>query len=463
MTRPRLQNADAVEEGPSPTHEFDLFVVYASADDAFVREDLIPALELPSQRVLLVEELPIGGMKVAEINRGVSRSRYTVVVLSPAYRNERWAVFGEQLASYLSVNDVRLIPLRLIKCELPLDLEARVSLDFTDKDRWEWETARLRSLLHAPDVQAKRPSFPSSRRAARRRWALGALCGAAVVASLAVTWNLLWPPHAGPPPPPTGMVRIPAATIRPGVFAADSRPQECSILTASEDCAVLTNPERVEKIHVEEFDLDRFEITNGDFAAWLNANVHLWMLMPYHIVTTRTEPGIPLIRTEKCGDRLTIALENRAVATAEAVRWPVVCVSWYGANEYCRAQGKRLPLETEWELAAKGAEGRPFPWGAALPRQDGVAFELLGAATHPREVGASLQDATPEGVHDLGGNVAEWVEDRRGSPSERTLRGGSFHSSGPCHLLGSGCTRIAAEKNQKDIGFRCARSVIDRH
>jgi formylglycine-generating enzyme required for sulfatase activity len=68
---------------------------------------------------------------------------------------------------------------------------------------------------------------------------------------------------------------------------------------------------------------------------------------------------------------------------------------------------------------------------------------------------------SPEGVHDLGGNAAEWVEDRRGNPREKTLRGGGFGSIGPCHLLGSGCSHIAADKYQKDIGFRCARSVID--
>jgi formylglycine-generating enzyme required for sulfatase activity len=250
------------------------------------------------------------------------------------------------------------------------------------------------------------------------------------------------------------------------VFAADSRPQECRALTANEDCAVLEHPENVEKTHVASFDLDRREVTNEAFAAWLNANIDLWKLAPYGIVTTRHEPVIPLLRTEKCGDGLTITPENRAHVTAEAARWPVVCVSWYGANEYCRAHGKRLPLDVEWELAAKGTEGRPFPWGDDLPRQDGVAFELRsGTAGHPRPVGDAPQDVSPEGVHDLGGNAAEWVEDRRGNPSEqshKTLRGGSFASIGPCYLLGSGCSHIPADKYQKDIGFRCARSVIDR-
>jgi formylglycine-generating enzyme required for sulfatase activity len=182
----------------------------------------------------------------------------------------------------------------------------------------------------------------------------------------------------------------------------------------------------------------------------------------YGMVTTRGDPTIPLLRAEKCGDGLTITPDNRAQVTAEAAHWPVLCVSWYGANEYCRAHGKRLPLETEWELAAKGTEGRPFPWGYDLPRQDGVSFDRRGTASvHPRDVGTSLQDVSPEGVYDLGGNAAEWVEDRHGNPSKKTLRGGGFGSLGPCPLLSSGCRHIPPDKYQLDIGFRCARSVIE--
>jgi len=459
------QVADYVEpvvQTPA-TPELDLFVVHAPADAAFVRAYLLPALDLPSSRVLLVDELPLGGLVVSEIDRAVSRSRYTIAVLSPAYLEDRWADFGAEIATHLSLKDARVIPLRLVDCELPVRLEARIALDFTDKGRWEWETARLRDLLCSPGLIAPPIPYPYPHKRERRRWMLGLLAGVAVGASLVLACVLLWPKHSAIPPPPNDMARFSAASIRPGVFAANSRPQACRALTTSEDCAVLEHPESVGEIHVPPFDLDRLEVTNGEFAAWLNANVDLWQLTPYGIVTTRRDPVIPLLRTEKCGDGLTITSENRAHVTAETARWPVVCVSWYGANEYCRAHGKRLPLDAEWELAAKGTEGRPFPWGTDLPRQDGVAFELLsGAAVHPRVVGDSPQDVSPEGVHDLGGNAAEWVADRSGNPSEKLLRGGSFASIGPCHLLGSGCRHIAADKYQKDIGFRCARSVIDR-
>lgn len=92
---------DAVVESTLPqpaTYAFDLFVIYATDDTEFVRGYLLPALNLPAQRVLLVDELPLGAVIASEIDRGVSTSRFTLVVLSPAYLKDRWAVFGERLA-----------------------------------------------------------------------------------------------------------------------------------------------------------------------------------------------------------------------------------------------------------------------------------------------------------------------------------------------------------------------------
>jgi formylglycine-generating enzyme required for sulfatase activity len=446
--------------------ELDLFIVHAEADADFVREHLLPALELPRDRVLLVDELPLGGLVLAEIDHGVSRSRYTVAVLSPAYLEDRWADFGVELASHVSRRDARVIPLRLADCELPVRLDARVALDFRDRDRWAWETARLRELLRGPLPEAVSAPYPASRRRARRRWISGLLTGIAVGGLLGLVISLLWPgkrTQALPPPWPD-MVRIPAMSIRLGGGGAAARPAVCRGIAAHEGCPVVDRPEAVRPTPVAAFDLDRREVTNGEYASWLNAHVDLWQLTPYGIVATRGAPGIPLVRTEKCGGGLMITPEHRAQATAGSVRWPVVCVTWSGAAEYCRSLGKRLPLDSEWEAAARGAEGRPFPWGTELPRSDTVAFGLRDAAeVHPRDVGSSRQDVSPEGVHDLGGNVSEWVEDDYGDAHLKTLRGGSFGGRSACDLLGLRCARLDKDGLfQLDAGFRCARSVIDR-
>jgi formylglycine-generating enzyme required for sulfatase activity len=446
-----------------PATELDLFIVHAPADAAFVRDYLLPALELPRERVLLVDELPLGGLVVSEIDRGVACSRYTIAVLSPAYLADRWADFGAELASHLSRSDARVVPLRLVDCDLPVRLDARVALDFTDRSRWAWETARLRALLGRAAPAAAPLPYPRPGRRARRRALWGMLGGAGAGAALVLAAVSLWPRPRGGPPPADDVVRFAATTVRLGVFDAAARPAACGGVAVDEGCPAVEPPAAVRETPVAAFDLDRREVTNAEYAAWLNASIELWKLTPYGIVATRGEPALPLVRTEKCGDGLIITPEHRAHVTLEAARWPVVCVTWSGADEYCRARGKRLPLEAEWELAAKGSEGRPFPWGAELPRRDAVAFGLRDvAAVHARDVGSSPQDRSPEGAYDLGGNVAEWVEDGRADAQRKTLRGGGFGGRTACDLLGSRCARLAGSQFKLDAGFRCARSVIER-
>jgi serine/threonine-protein kinase len=157
----------------------------------------------------------------------------------------------------------------------------------------------------------------------------------------------------------------------------------------------------------------------------------------------------------------------------------VVQVSWHAASEYCIAQGKRLPREAEWELAARGTERRVFPWGAEAPACDGVTFargpklpcESQGA--HPSDVGTSRVDVTPEGVHDLGGNVAEWVEDGfaeryaecgdcrdpQGKASRLVVVRGGFWGLTSEAARSAGRSRLARDTMKGDIGFRCAKSI----
>lgn len=151
---------------------------------------------------------------------------------------------------------------------------------------------------------------------------------------------------------------------------------------------------------------------------------------------------------------------------------PAVDVSWTDAAAYCRSRGARLPTEAEWEYAARGPNGRTYPWGETRP--NALLARFGGQERQALKVGSLPQGATLDGVHDLAGNVAEWVQDwwhpgyYAQSPSNdpqgpadgdyRVARGGSWNQP-PDELRASARLYHNADKGAGHIGFRCAKSA----
>ena len=142
-------------------------------------------------------------------------------------------------------------------------------------------------------------------------------------------------------------------------------------------------------------------------------------------------------------------------------------VSFEQARAYCRARGGRLPPDDEWLAAAGGDRPRRYPWGdtGAVCRRAAWGLELGPCgegATGPDTVGSHPEGATPLGIHDLAGNVAEWVEapcPESGAACPRVVRGGAWKTRLATELRTWLRREASAESirgGDATIGFRCA-------
>jgi formylglycine-generating enzyme required for sulfatase activity len=216
------------------------------------------------------------------------------------------------------------------------------------------------------------------------------------------------------------------------------------------------------RVYLDSYEIDKYEVTTVQF-------------LKFVLATDRK----PLIDWQYEGGNFQETMANH----------PVMHVSWFDADAYCRWAGKRLPTSAEWEKAARGEDGRIYPWGnepAGLSRANFGRTGLSGPVRdrperlllYPPIISVDKYDngVSPYGVFQLAGNVAEWTADwydphyYKTAPdrnpkgpekgTQRAFRGGGWIDSTPSVRPAQ---RNGTDPNTKMnwLGFRCARDAKD--
>jgi len=201
----------------------------------------------------------------------------------------------------------------------------------------------------------------------------------------------------------------------------------------------------VHRVYVETFFMDKYEVSVGQYASFLEA-------------TSQAAPP-----------------DWNIMNRSHNQKRPVINVDWEEAKAYCLWAGKRLPTEAEWEKAARGTDGRTYPWGNEHPTKffanvSRDNWNNHGALT---PVGTFEDGKSPSGIYDMAGNVWEWVSDwydpdyYQTSPSKnptgpprgqsKVIRGGSW-GSGPESLRSADREIHVPSFRGLGTGFRCAKT-----
>jgi len=212
------------------------------------------------------------------------------------------------------------------------------------------------------------------------------------------------------------------------------------------------------KVTLEDYYIYKYAVTNSMYCNFLNA--------------IRIDESVVDKWLEIEDDHCHIYVDNGVYrVNDEYGDYPVVCVSWYGADAYSRWAGKKLPTEAEWEKSARGTDGRLYPWGSEWDENKCAHCYSSGKVL---PVGSYPHGISPCGLMDMSGNVWEWCSDwydkdyytnrpdespfGPASGEEKVIRGGSWkNDSRSCRCANR--QKYTPENRNYSLGFRCVKSL----
>lgn len=276
-------------------------------------------------------------------------------------------------------------------------------------------------------------------------------------------------------------IRSLTVTIPGGTFTMGTTPSE--VVQAVEECTtrdagacVASYGEDSYPAHpvtLNPFLMETTEVTFGQYVTFLNVkgpSSHLNGCAGFPCIETRNENPDAVVTFDSANYSIVETLAEH----------PVYGITWYGAREYCESIGRRLPTEAEWERAARGDDGRIYPWGNTWDNALAKTNRPADAPPGSFPVGSYTLGASPYGVLDMAGNVAEWVSDWYGeqfyaqqasqgtvtNPTgpvtglQKVLRGGSWNTV-PFFTRTVHRQSWDPADSQRWIGFRCAADPED--
>ncbi|MDE2819923.1 MAG: SUMF1/EgtB/PvdO family nonheme iron enzyme [Chloroflexota bacterium] len=292
-----------------------------------------------------------------------------------------------------------------------------------------------------------------------------------------------------PPPPATQpAVQVPeilqvlrslAVSVPGGTFTMGTLPAE--VIVAVEECTVrdggaclaayAEDSYPAHAVTVDAFLMETTEVTLEQYVAFLNVRgpgSHLNGCAGFPCIQTRNESADAPIVFDSANYSIPGILPQ----------YPAYGMTWYGAREYCETIGRRLPTEAEWERAARGDDGRIYPWGNTWDNALAKTNRPLDTPPGPLPIASYPLGASVYGVYDLAGNMAEWVSDWYSeryyealagqdiavNPAgpvtglQKVLRGGSWNGV-PFFSRAVHRQYWDPSEGQRWIGFRCAADI----